>query len=453
VGAVVAAGLSPHPPIIIPEIGGPEADKAAATVQGVTELARRLVAARPDTIVVISPHGPVLRRSFVVYGHQEIGGDFGEFGAPAVQVVFPTDRALVGTMARLAQAAGISLTDLADGSFGPGREDAVVVHYAVLVPLFYLRRAGFDGKVVVINMAYTALAECFRFGELLERAAREAGRRVAVLASGDLSHRLVPGAPAGYDRRGAEFDRLLLDAIRANDPQAVLGLDPGLIEAAGECGLRPVVIMLGAARAAHLTPEVLSYEGPFGVGYGTAFFAAAEATAAPQSEHPLVALARRTVETYVRTGEIIEPPAGAIAGDLPAAAGVFVSLHRGGRLRGCIGTIGPTRHTLAAEVIHNAVAAATEDPRFRPLTVRELGDLELSVDVLGQPEPITNRSQLDPRQYGVIVERGQRRGLLLPDLEGVNSVDEQVTIAAQKAGLNPADPALRLSRFRVVRYH
>jgi AmmeMemoRadiSam system protein A len=211
--------------------------------------------------------------------------------------------------------------------------------------------------------------------------------------------------------------------------------------------------MLGAAQAARLTPEVLSYEGPFGVGYGTTFFAAAEVAPEPQGEHLLVALARRTVETYVRTGEIIDSPDGPLASDLPAAAGVFVSLHRAGRLRGCIGTIGPTRHTLAAEVIHNAIAAATEDPRFRPLTVRELGELEISVDVLGQPEPVTSRSQLDPRQYGVIVERGQRRGLLLPDLEGVDSVDDQVAIAAQKAGLNPADPALRLSRFRVVRYH
>ncbi len=165
---------------------------------------------------------------------------------------------------------------------------------------------------------------------------------------------------------------------------------------------------------------------------------------------PLVLLAQRTIDDFVRTRVTPEPPA--LTGDLPARAGCFVSIHVAstGELRGCIGTIGPTAPTLGAEVIRNAVAAATEDPRFSPITAGELDDLEVSVDVLLEPEPAT-RADLDPREYGVIVTQGWRRGLLLPDLDGVDSVDEQLRIACMKAGIDPRS-RYDIERFRVVRH-
>ncbi len=460
---VIVGGLSPHPPIIIPEVGGSELSRARPTVEGVTGLAKRFVAANPRTVVVVGPHGPVMRNSFVALGNQTVVGDLAEFGAPQVQVSLRTDTDLLATIAAEAKDEGLSVTDFAERH---GRGRTAEMDYATLVPLYYLDKAGYGGRVLLMSMAYTDLQACFSFGRVIHRAAAKAGFPVGVLASGDLSHRLKPGAPAGYDPRGAEFDRALIDALAKNDPEALLSLDPELIEAAGECGLRPVAIMFGAVTAAGLVPTVLSYEGPFGVGYGVVAFDAGsgggesdrEAQGEAQSagtggEHPLVALARRTIETYVRDGTVIRPPASPVGEGLPAAAGAFVSLHFHGNLRGCIGTIGPTRDTLNAEVVHNAIAAATEDPRFTAIHPSELADLEISVDVLGKPEPVADRVQLDPKRYGVIVERGPRRGLLLPDLDGVESVDQQISIAAQKAGLSPRDPGLKLYRFEVVRYH
>lgn len=168
-------------------------------------------------------------------------------------------------------------------------------------------------------------------------------------------------------------------------------------------------------------------------------------------EHPLVALARRTIERYVRDGEVIEPPE-ELTPEMSKRAGVFVSLHRGGQLRGCIGTIDPLRANVAQEIIANAISAATRDPRFPPLTPEELSDLDISVDVLTEPEPIPSIRELDPKVYGVIVESGTRRGLLLPDLEGVDTAEQQVAIALRKAWISPTEP-YRLYRFRVVRYH
>jgi len=168
-------------------------------------------------------------------------------------------------------------------------------------------------------------------------------------------------------------------------------------------------------------------------------------------EHPLVQLARAAVEAYVRERRIIEPPA-ELTPEMQERRGVFVSLHRQGNLRGCIGTIEPTRRNVAEEIIANAISAATRDPRFPPVTAAELADLEISVDVLTPPEPITSTAELDPRVYGVIVESGPRRGLLLPDLEGVDTVEQQVSIALQKAWIDPRSP-YRMYRFRVIRYH
>lgn len=167
--------------------------------------------------------------------------------------------------------------------------------------------------------------------------------------------------------------------------------------------------------------------------------------------HPLVELARETIESYVREKRTIEPPEELVS-EMQGRAGTFVSLHDSqGHLRGCIGTIEPQQPTVAHEVIRNAISAATRDPRFPPVQPEELKDLDVKVDVLTEPEPIESMDQLDPKRYGVIVESGWRRGLLLPDLEGVDTVEYQVDIATRKAGIRPGEP-VQLYRFQVKRY-
>ncbi len=166
--------------------------------------------------------------------------------------------------------------------------------------------------------------------------------------------------------------------------------------------------------------------------------------------HPVVALAMRALETYVKKGEVISPPA-TLTDDMEQRAGVFVCLKKRGELRGCIGTFLPSRRNVAEEVIRNAVAAGTEDPRFPPVAPHELSHLTCSVDILSTPEKIDRLEELDPRRYGVIVVSGQRRGLLLPDLEGVDTAEEQLRIAKMKAGIH-ADEEVEMYRFGVRRY-
>jgi len=170
----------------------------------------------------------------------------------------------------------------------------------------------------------------------------------------------------------------------------------------------------------------------------------------PEGElHPVVRLAREAVESYVREGKTAEPRD--LTPEMRERAGVFVSLHKHGQLRGCIGTFEPAKDNVAEEIVANAISASTMDPRFPPVTASELDDLEYSVDILTAPEPVIDLSQLDAKEYGVIVESGWRRGLLLPDLEGVDSAEEQIAVCRLKAGISAGEP-VNLYRFQVRRF-
>ncbi|NOZ69914.1 MAG: AmmeMemoRadiSam system protein A [Deferribacteres bacterium] len=166
--------------------------------------------------------------------------------------------------------------------------------------------------------------------------------------------------------------------------------------------------------------------------------------------HPLVKLAKEAVEQYVLNGRVIKPPEDPVP-EMMEKAGVFVSIKKHGQLRGCIGTFQPATENVANEIIQNAISAATRDPRFPPVSPQELDELQYSVDVLTAPEKVAGKQDLDPKRYGVIVKSGARKGLLLPDLEGVDTVDEQISIASMKAGIF-LDEDIELYRFEVKRY-
>ena len=336
--------------------------------------------------------------------------------------------------------------------------------HATIVPLHFLALSP-EVRLVVLSLSYLSAEHHRRLGAIVASCAEELGRRVAFVASGDLSHRLTRDAPAGYSSRGADLDAAIVDGVRRGALNALSQLDPVLVEAGGECGLRSILALGGFCGADPLPTRVLSYEGPWGVGYLTALVGedALSRLARLQESVPdtgrkggmpgtaeseIVRLARLSIEHLLGAGAAVEP----VLTDAvyPLRAGVFVSLHREGHLRGCIGTIAPTWPTLAQEVAHNAVEAATQDPRFPPLLPSELADLDVKVDVLHAPEAC-ELSELDPSTYGVIVTDGRRRGLLLPDLEGVDTVSVQLEIALRKAGIAPGSPC-RLERFLVDRY-
>jgi len=457
----------PHPPIIIPEVGRGEEKTCQKTISALLELREKLNTFAPDTLVVISPHAPLFSDVVAININPLLTGDMGRFGAKNVTFSYQNDLELAETVLATAQKEGLSVAGL-DESLARVMRVPSTLDHGTMVPLYYLDPEQ-KFKLLVISQGLIPFSELYRLGTAIRKAAEKLNRRLVIIASGDLSHRLSEDAPAGYDPAGRYFDRLMVDAFNKGEPWELLTIDKGFAEQAGECGLRSFIMLFGFFDGYQIKSRVLSYEGPFGVGYLVAEVIPGkedkdrnyylklvaqrqeEIKKRREKESPYVKLARNALETYIRTGKVIEPPE-----ELPEIfnrrAGVFVSIKKDGELRGCIGTIAPTTSNLAEEIIKNSLEAGLNDPRFEPVEEKELMELTYSVDVLYPPEEVVDLSELDPKKYGVIVSKGYRRGLLLPDLEGVDTVEKQLSIAKRKAGIDPLD-SVKIERFLVERFY
>jgi AmmeMemoRadiSam system protein A/AmmeMemoRadiSam system protein B len=452
-GAIVFSGIAPHPPIMVPEVGRDAIAEVRGSIDAMGELTSRIIQSGAETVVIISPHAPLSPDAFVAYHSQQLHADFANFRAPRTIVEFPIDEELLDGIVTAAAGANYEVPALKGHSLDHG----------TAVPLYFLDRNGWQGRVVALGYSFLSNQDHLRFGECISNAVESVGRAVAFIASGDLSHRLKPEAPAGYNPSAFLFDEQVVAAMLGNAPRQIIDIDPNLRRAAGECGYRSILVALGLTKSLPAACEVLHYEAPFGVGYLVAQMTnvktgrandAGLPTIAMQTavEEDLPALARSAVETFIRNGRQISVPENA-AEILGARAACFVSIKTlDGDLRGCIGTIEPVKETLGEELVANAISAATRDPRFSPVQEDELPNLRYSVDILSAPE-VATVADLDPAVYGVIVQdqSGLLRGLLLPAIDGVNTAEQQVNIAARKAGIAPGTP-LKLSRFRVDRF-
>ncbi|MBR3317056.1 MAG: AmmeMemoRadiSam system protein A [Atopobiaceae bacterium] len=464
--AIVGAFVLPHPPLIIPAVGRGREREIQATVDACEEVGRRIAALAPNTVVISSPHATMYRDYFHISPGKVARGSFGMYGAPQAAYEAHYDTELVAKICAQCEREGIAA--------GTDYERDARLDHGTMIALHFIEHYLKGFKVVRIGLSGLSATEHYKLGQCVQKAAAELGRRVVWLASGDLSHKLLAEGPYGFAPEGPVFDERVAHDFATGDLVDLLAMDPSLAERAAECGLRSFWIMTGALHNTAIRAELLSHEGPFGVGYGVGAFEptgeegadkscnrlvsylerrAADLQSKKENEDAYVRLARASLETFVRERRRIAVPA-----DVPdelreTRAGCFVSLKIDGNLRGCIGTIEPTRASLAEEICANAISAGTRDPRFAAVRKDELADLVYDVDVLTKPEPVASTAELDPARYGVIVSCADgRRGLLLPDLDGVDTVDEQVGIAAQKGRIDLDFDEYRLERFEVVRH-
>ena len=458
---VLAAFMVPHPPLIIPEIGKDEVKTIEKTVKAYESIADEIATLMPDTIVITSPHSVMYADCFHVSPGEKASGSFAKFGAGSVSFSEEYDRELVQKITEISYKDPMATT--------LGERDASLDH-GTLVPLYFIRQKYKEGKIVRIGLSGLSLPMHYEMGQIIQQAVERTGVRAVYVASGDLSHKMKEDGPYGFAKEGPEYDERIMEVCGSGEFDRLLDFDETFCDKAAECGHRSFVMMAGALDGLAVTAHKLSHEATFGVGYGICTFRPGEPDEnrhflarylrqqeeemekKRQREDPLVRLARLTVESYVRTGSVPKIPDWATDEMKIQRAGVFVSIHEHGRLRGCIGTILPVRSCIAEEILHNAVSAASEDPRFDPIQPEELPYLEISVDVLTKPERISGPQELDVKRYGVIVSCGRRRGLLLPDLDGVDTVEEQISIARSKGGISEREPVV-LERFEVIRHH
>lgn len=459
----ISAGfMAPHPPLIIPDVGRGEEKKIQNTIDAYQRIAEKIGRLQPETIVLLSPHQTLYADYFHISPGQGARGDFGQFRAGRVSMEASYDTEFVRALCEAAQEAGLQAGTL-------GERERKLDH-GTMVPLYFVNQYWTGYRLVRIGLSGLPLTAHYRLGQCIQAAAQSLGRNTVVIASGDLSHKLKEDGPYGYQEEGPAYDARIMDVMGRGAFGELLEFSEDFCEKAAECGHRSFTIMAGAFDRIGVETERLSYEGPFGVGYGVCAYQPCgsdetrgfleqyekkermEFLARREREDPYVRLARYTIEAFTGTGNIPEMPR-----ELPeelyhSRAGAFVSLKEDGRLRGCIGTIRAVRESLAEEIMYNAVSACSEDPRFSPVEEWEVEHLTISVDVLGETEKISSPEELDVSRYGVIVTRGAKRGLLLPNLEGVDTIEQQIAIAKQKAGIKDHE-SVELERFEVIRHH
>lgn len=452
-GKIAGTFIFPHPPIMVEEVGMGEAKKAASSIDGAMKASERIAGIKPDTIVIITPHGTLLKDAMTIASDEKLMGSLSQFGASQVKLSFDNDLELVDKIMEQADKEGTYCIPMHEDVKKTYRLPPGLDH-GTIVPLYFVNKKYNGFKLVHITYSFLPRDQHYKLGIAIRDAVAELDRKVVVIASGDLSHRLTEDAPAGFDPRGKEFDKKFIELIKAGEVRKLMSMPAEFLESAGECAYNSTVVLMGCLDGCSVRGEILSYEGPFGVGYCIAEIQAGaygeEKT--EKSSDPYVKLAVDTLETYIRTGKQMSVPSDLPDELLTGRAGVFVSLKKYGELRGCIGTISPTANSIALEIIRNAISAGTRDPRFSPVEEEELPDLVYSVDVLGEPEPIKSKEELDVKKYGVIVRSGYRTGLLLPNLEGVDTVDYQVDIALKKAGIR-SNEHYKMERFEVIRHY
>ena len=466
---IIAAYMVPHPPLIVPEVGRGGEKQIEETKNAYEEVARQIAELRPETIVISSPHATAYADYYHLSPGRKATGSFRAFRAPQVRFEEEYDAEFVETLGEIA-----SKERFPAGT--EGERDPELDH-GTMVPLYFIRQKYPESKIVRIGLSGLPLSDHYRMGMLIKRAAEKLDRRVVYVASGDLSHKLQTYGPYGFAHEGPQYDQRIMETCGAAAFDELFDFTEEFREKAAECGHGSFVMMAGALDGMALQTKMLSHQDVTGVGYGICTFQvigedperrflqkreqeeAMEAQQKRSKEDVYVRLARVSLETYItKHKELSLSEAADEIGEetlpdelMTRQAGAFVSIHKGGNLRGCIGTFLPTTENVGTEILQNAISASTRDPRFRPITEEELPLLEISVDVLGAPEKIDSIKELDPKKYGVIVTKGFRRGLLLPDLEGVDTAEQQVAIAKQKAGI-AAQEEVSLQRFEVVRH-
>lgn len=460
--SVIAGFMVPHPPLIVPAVGKGEERKIAKTIASYEEVARQIAELEPDTIIISSPHSIMYADYFHISPGKHASGSLKRFRAPEVSFEEEYDSELRDKICEL--------SDNIDFPCGILGEKDPELDHGTMVPLYFIRQKYSKGKIVRLGLSGLPLSDHYRLGMIIKQAVDELDRKVVYVASGDLSHKLQEYGPYGFAKEGPEYDKRIMDVASRAAFGEMFDFSEDFCDKAAECGHRSFVIMAGCFDGNDVEAKALSHEDVTGVGYGICTFypqgnneerrfldqyetkRTAELKEKIDNSDAYVRLARQAVEYYVIQRKRLPLPDDLPEEMLNRKAGAFVSIHKLGRLRGCIGTIMATRENVAEEIISNAISASTRDPRFDPIRPDELKDLEINVDVLGEIEDIDSPEQLDVKRYGVIVSCGSRRGLLLPDLEGVDTIEEQIDIAREKGGIG-RNENYTLQRFEVIRHY
>lgn len=458
--SILASFIVPHPPLIIPNIGKGSEKQVSKTISAYKEIAKQVASLNPETIIISSPHAPMYSDCFYISNSPTLTGNLANFGAKEISFTEEVDTKLVD-----------EITELAKKHHFPVYKDipSTSLDHGTIIPLYFIRKELPKSSIIVLGLSTLPLISNYQMGTIIKEAVNNLNRNVVYIASGDLSHKLQEYGPYGFATEGPIYDKKIMDICRTSNFYELLTFKSSFLEKAAECGHRSFTIMAGCFDGQEIESNVLSHEDITGVGYGVCSFYPKETNPSRQflkkylKEESLrlekirkksdsyVNLAYQSLEYYFKYNSKMSVLDNIPSEMLSNKSGVFVSLYKYDTLRGCIGTILPTTNTIAEEIINNSLSAALNDYRFPPLTKEELKWLEITVYILKEPEPISSLDMLDVHKYGIIVTHGLKRGVLLPDLDGIDTIKKQIAIAKEKASIKPNEDC-KIERFEVIKH-
>ncbi|GMO14770.1 MAG: AmmeMemoRadiSam system protein A [Mycoplasmoidaceae bacterium] len=428
-GRIVSCFYMPHPPLIVDGIG--TARDATLTKKSYQYFKNKISMIDYDTTIIISPHAKNYKDVFYFENSNKAYGDFSDFVPFLKDYEYTYDTELSNTIYAEALKNQINC-DIAKKPF-------IKLDHGSLVPLSFTD----SKKIVIIPTSGLSKKDHFLLGSVINDIIKKTNRRVLLICSGDLSHNSTTW-----------FDLLIKESFEKLNFNKLLSLDESSLDNVHQCGYYPMVILLGIIDHYKITTNSLSYESPFKVGYYCCEIILnnenvhnnfiSSLVEKPKSKY--VILAKQAVENYIMNKNPINYLRSSIQN------GVFVTIKKLGKLRGCIGTILPTKYSIEEEIYTNAITACSQDNRFTRINENELEYLEYDVDVLNPPTPVFDTSELNPKKYGVIVRSGYKQGVLLPDLDGVNTPRKQIDIAKQKANIRDGEE-ITISKFTITRYY
>lgn len=481
--SVYATYFLPHAPILISNIGNNQTEQAQKTVTALERISNEIAKINPDTIVIISPHGPIFNDAISIYQLNHYRGDFEQFGVKELAVSFEKDDKFIEALLKENDSQEGLFYPLLDQEFEMFQQFPKLDH-GILVPMYFLKKAGVQSKIVCMSYGIFSYEKLMEHGLMIHKTSEALNQKTLIISSGDLSHTLTDCGPCAYHSSGEKLDLIICEAFENHSPYAPFLTKNSLIMEAEICGLNPFAIGIGAFIGRGIESTLLSYEGPFGVGYMVASIK--ENKNAPLDhyskfkiqrnrenaqkrleEHFYAKIARacivhfqntqRVPRTYLTSNgvkvenQFFKFPFDVFESDLRETSGIFVTLMHMGNLKGCMGCVRPNGQQLLDLLVDFSINAYAFDSRFEPLDPQLIDELEVHVEILSPLEKVLSKEDLDPKAYGIFIEGKGRHGVLLPNIHGIGSVDEQLTIACNKVGIR-VDEIETMHRFSTSKY-
>ncbi len=466
-GKLLKSYIMPHAPVIVREVGKDDHVFCRKTHEHMSRIGREISELKPKRIIVLSPHGPLFSDAISVLGNNKLEGDFEEFDCKEMSYEFDNDSSFVNKLKYLAMEDDIYVAKV-DSLFCENYDISPYVDYGALVPLHFVDEYYLAPyEVVIITYGLLDLIDIYKFGTLLRKSIEESSKSTVVIASSDLAH--ISTKTGGYRNNlsASIYDLLVQGVLRGDKSVFDFVSHPKKdIEKSKTCSFQTLVMFWGMFDRKMFKSEILSYEHPFGVGYLTAVVEETDGISPSllpaigaynkdlqvklsNAENPYVDLAKDTLKYYIKYERrpIIDEKKYNIPMQTSAC---FVSFYDYGSLRASIGTIAPSHNSVVQDIITNTIEAANTK-FFQDVTEEDVDEMKIVVDLVDKVEKIKSHLELYPEVYGVIVKSGEKVGVVLPDLRDVDTAEQQLSIALEKAGIKKYD-YYQLYRFQVTRH-